>query len=48
MAFMMMRNNGYWYAVFSDGVRRVWQTLDTKDEAEARRKFEELRPTLGV
>lgn len=46
MAFIFKRNNGYYYIIYKDGPRTVWQSLGTTEEAEAKAKFEELRPAL--
>src|SRR3990172_62505 len=46
MSFIFKRNNGYHYVVHSDGSRQVWLSLGTKDEAEAKKRFEELKPSL--
>lgn len=46
MAFKFKRDNGYYYVIYKEGRRTVWLSLATKDETEAQRKFEELRPSL--
>jgi integrase/recombinase XerD len=41
MATLIRRSNGVWYIVTCKNGKRKWHSLHTKDEAEARRMFED-------
>jgi hypothetical protein len=44
MGSFIQRDNGIWYGVFPLEGRRVWRSMGTRDQDEARRRFDAMAP----